>query len=114
MEMAAHEGRSITEKFEEIAKGCSFAIFILSADDELVDVNGDERIKRGRQNVILEVGYFWGALGRGDVAFLVENDPRMDLPVDLQGIGWIGITSDLGTTKLALRKELAAAGLISN
>ena len=40
-------------------------------------------IKRTRQNVILEVGYFWWALGRrGNVAFLVD-DLEMELPSDI-------------------------------
>lgn len=113
MEADAHAGRTLPEKFEEIAEGCCFAIFILSADDELIDKSTSKEIKRARQNVILEVGYFWGALGRrSHVAFLVENDYQMELPSDIHGLGWISITGDLAQTKLDLQKELRTAGLI--
>jgi hypothetical protein len=36
----------------------------------------------------------------------------MELPSDIQGIGWIPITPDLAETKLLLRRELVASGLI--
>ena len=112
MEAGAHSGRTLPEKLEEMASECAFAVFILTTDDILRDAKNTS-IKRARQNVILEVGYFWGALGRRDrVAFLVEADPAMDLPSDIQGIGWIPITSDLGDTKLKLHSELRAAGLV--
>jgi predicted nucleotide-binding protein len=111
MEDGAHRGRTLPEKFEEIAKACSFAVFILSGDDELICKRTRQELKRARQNVILEVGYFWGALGRrGQWVLLVEDG--VELPSDLQGLGWIGITPDLARTKLELRKELSAAGII--
>jgi predicted nucleotide-binding protein len=113
MEAGAHSGRTLPEKLEEMASDCTFAIFILTADDVLRDAKKNALLKRARQNVILEVGYFWGALGRRDrVAFLVDKDPAMDLPSDIQGIGWIPITPDLAETKLKLHSELRAAGLV--
>jgi predicted nucleotide-binding protein len=112
MEAGAYSGRTLPEKLEEMASDCTFAVFILTGDDVLKDAK-NASLKRARQNVILEVGYFWGALGRRDrVAFLVEDDPAMDLPSDIHGIGWIPITSDLGDTKLKLHSELRAAGLL--
>lgn len=111
LEAGAHQGRALPEKFEELATSCTFAVFIFTADDELWTVD-DKKVLRARQNVVLETGYFWGALGRrGRVAFLVEHRPEIELPSDLQGLGWIPITEDLGETKLRLRKELVAAGL---
>jgi predicted nucleotide-binding protein len=114
MQAGAHKGRTLPEKFEQMAKECSFAVFILTQDDYLLDINNNLKIRRARQNVILEVGYFWGALGRtGHVTFLVENSPEMELPTDIQGIGWIPITIDLAETKMKLIKELQAVNLIS-
>ena len=113
MQAGAHGGRTLPEKFEEIASTCDFAVFLLTADDHLEDLARKAPVKRARQNVILEVGYFWGALGRRQrVAFLVEADSLMELPSDIQGIGWIPITADLGETKLRLQAELRAAALI--
>jgi len=113
MQVGHHGGRTLPEKFEEMAGDCSFAVFILSADDYLLDKLSNKEIKRARQNVILEVGYFWGLLGRrGNLAFVIEDDPLMDLPSDIQGIGWIPLTPDLGETKIRLLSELKAAKLI--
>jgi predicted nucleotide-binding protein len=114
MQAGPHAGRTLPEKFEEMAKVCKFAIFILTADDILIDKSSNKNIKRARQNVILEIGYFWGSLGRrGNVAFLGEADPEMELPSDIQGMGLIPITSDLAETKIQLRRELKEAGLVS-
>lgn len=112
MEAGAHTGRTLPEKFEEMASSCSFAVFVLSADDDLLERGTGAPRRRARQNVILEVGFFWGLLGRkGNCAFLVENHPEMELPSDIQGIGWIPITTDLAETKSRLAKELQAAGI---
>lgn len=114
MQHVANAGRALPEKFEEAAAGCNFAVFILSADDHMVDKTTGREVKRARQNVILEVGYFWGLLGRrAGVAFLVEKDPLMELPSDIEGIAWIPITPDLSQTKLELLKELRHHKLVS-
>jgi predicted nucleotide-binding protein len=113
MEAGPNRGRTLPEKFEEIAAKASFAIFIMTADDRLQDRNTGQPEDRPRQNVILEAGYFWGALGRrGHIAFLVESTPSLKLPSDIQGLGWIPITEDLAEAKLQLRKELEAAEII--
>lgn len=110
MSAEAQAGRALAEKFEEIASQCSFAVFLLTADDECRFPDGTT-LHRARQNVILEIGYFWGALGRRNkVALLV--DPAIDMPSDIEGVGWIELTSDLGETRLRLRKELEQAGLL--
>lgn len=113
MEAGPMRGMTMAEKFETAAKSALFAVFILTADDVLSKEAGS--VRRVRQNVLLEIGYFWGLLGRRDrVAFLVENHPDMELPTDIQGIGWIPITSDLAATKTKLREELIAAGVLVN
>jgi predicted nucleotide-binding protein len=112
MAAGPHAGRSMPEKFEDIARRCSFAVFVITADDHLTALDG-RQIRRPRQNVILEIGYFWGRLGRQRTAFLVEQTPELDFPSDLHGIGWIPITShDLSQMKVDLPKELWAAGIL--
>ncbi|HTQ07947.1 MAG TPA: nucleotide-binding protein [Polyangiaceae bacterium] len=111
MQEQPHGGRTLPEKFEDIAADCAFAVFILTADDKLADPLG-KPVVRARQNVILELGFFWGMFGRKrKIAVLVEAPDQMDLPSDVQGFGWIPITGDLARTKELLRKELVAAGL---
>jgi hypothetical protein len=110
MSTEASAGRSFPEKFEEIARRCSFAVCLLTADDEYSLPDGSTR-HRARQNVILEIGYFWGAMGRRNkVVFLV--DPCLELPSDMCGLGCIELTPDLGETRLRLRSELVQAGLV--
>jgi predicted nucleotide-binding protein len=110
MQAGPMRGMTIPEKLEAAAHETAFAIFIITADDVL-SLNG-KPIRRARQNVILEIGYFWALLGRRDrVAFLVEDHPEMELPSDIQGVGWIPITVDLVETKSKLLAELKAAGL---
>ena len=112
MEAGANSGRTLPEKFEQMAAGCAFAVCILSGDDEVTihGAEGDSRVRRARQNVVLELGHFWGLLGRECIAVLFERG--VELPTDMAGLAWIEITDDLGKTKLDLHKELRAARIV--
>ena len=59
-----NEGRTIIEKFEAHAEEAGFAVVLLS-DDDVGATKADRDLlrPRARQNVILELGYFIGALG---------------------------------------------------
>jgi predicted nucleotide-binding protein len=58
---------------------------------------------RGRQNVILEMGYFFGKLGRKNMAILYS--PGVELPSDINGLTYI-LYDDEGLWKVALSKEI--------
>jgi len=62
------DGLTIIEKLERYGKPCSFALIVLTADDETVDEG-----RRARQNVIHELGFFHGALGRKRVLLLKQK-----------------------------------------
>lgn len=101
------QGRTIIEKFEKNSSDVNFAIILLTADDE-----GKAKIEtdfktRARQNVVFEMGYFIGKLGREKVFLLLENG--VDKPGDLDGIVYIPIDNEDGW-KLKLVRELKAAG----
>jgi predicted nucleotide-binding protein len=68
----ANRGRTIIEKFEAHAD-VGFAIILLTPDDMGVAQGGKQR-PRARQNVILELGYFIGRLGRSHVCALKTDD----------------------------------------
>ena len=115
MDEESHEGRSLTEKFEELSNGCGFGIFVLTADDVYVSTTSEpwDQRKFARQNVILELAYFLGKLGRRKkIAILVEEG--VELPSDVKGLGWISITQDLAATKLRLSQEIKSAGFIGS
>lgn len=69
--------------------------------------DGGPAVKRARQNVILEWGYFIGTLGRERVCALKKGD--VELPSDAIGIVWEPF-DDHGAWKTKLAKELAGVG----
>jgi hypothetical protein len=78
----ANQGRTVIEKVE--AHGdVGFAVVLLTPDDEGC-VKGDTLVPRARQNVILELGYFIGRLGRKRVCALKRGD--VEIPSDFGGV----------------------------
>jgi predicted nucleotide-binding protein len=73
----ANEGRTVIEKVE--AHGdVGFAVVLLTADDEGC-TKGETPRPRARQNVLLELGYFIGRLGRNRVCALKARRARNPL-----------------------------------
>jgi len=106
-----NRGRTLIEKFEQTAVGARYAVVLLTADDVAHPVDSEETELRARQNVVFELGFFFGELGRGRVAALY--DERVELPSDVQGLAYIPLDS-AGGWKLALARELRDAGLDSD
>ena len=105
----ANRGQTIPEKFEEHASEAAFAIILLTPDD--VGASKDERDNlkpRARQNVVLELGYFWGRLGRERVCVLYKEG--VELPSDMQGLLYVPMDISEGW-KLKLAREMKQAGL---
>lgn len=102
----ANKGRTIIEKIE--AEGdVGFAVVILSPDD-VGGKNGAAPRARARQNVLLELGYFYGRLGRHRVCALATSND-MELPTDFAGVVWEQLDEG-GGWKQSLARELGAAG----
>ena len=102
------EGRTIIEKFEKHS-AVSHAVILLTGDDEGKRRNSDEDPKpRARQNVVLELGFFVGRLGRPRVSVLREAG--VDIPSDFAGVEYIEVDST-GGWKLRLVRELRDVGL---
>lgn len=104
----ANEGRTIIEKFEDYAD-VGFAVVLLTADDRggSVSASHSDLQSRARQNVILELGYFLGRLGRSRVCALHVDG--VEIPSDYSGVLYVKL-DDHGGWKLELAKELRAAG----
>lgn len=97
-------GRTIIEQFEEHARNTDVAFALITPDDYAkADGSG-----RARQNVILELGYFLGALGRrtGRVFLLKKGD--VEIPSDLHGVIYIDISHGIEAAGESIRKELEA------
>jgi hypothetical protein len=78
-------GRTIIEKFEAHASEVKCAVVLLTADDVANSrERPDENELRARQNVIFELGFFVGRLGRGSTFALVGRD--VVTPSDIDGV----------------------------
>jgi len=99
-------GRTIIEKFEKHGGSAGFAVVLLTPDDVGGPNRGDLR-PRARQNVIGEMFWFAGKLGRGRICALKKGD--LEIPTDFAGIVYTDM-DDRGTWKAKLLQELETAG----
>ena len=99
-------GRTLIEKFTDYSN-VGFAIVILTGDDLGKTIDAPDLQKRSRQNVIFELGYFIGKLGRAKVCALYEEG--VELPSDYEGIVYIPLDS-AEKWKYDLIRELKASG----
>jgi predicted nucleotide-binding protein len=102
------QGRTIIEKFEDSAAEVGFAVVLLTPHDVAGSVAAPGSATRARQNVIFELGYFAGALGRGRTCLLRKGD--VEIPSDLYGVIYVDLDEADGW-KLKLVRELKAAKL---
>ena len=95
-------GRTVIEKFEIYSDDVVFAVVLLTPDDMGSESGGVAR-PRARQNVIMELGYFIGRLGRTRVCALYKGN--IELPSDYQGVLYVAMDS-AGAWKTSLAQEL--------
>lgn len=101
-------GRTIIEKLEGHLD-VDFAIVLLSPDDVGGLAGEPPQLRnRARQNVVLELGLFIGALGRGRVCALHKGD--LELPSDFDGVVYVPM-DDAGGWCLLLAREMKQAGM---
>jgi predicted nucleotide-binding protein len=81
-----------------------FAVVLLTPDDEGRKIDGNLQF-RARQNVMLELGYFIGRLGRSNVCALTRGS--VELPSDFAGIVYQAMEDGW---RAAVARELADAG----
>ncbi|MGE3512162.1 MAG: TIR domain-containing protein [Vicinamibacterales bacterium] len=76
---------TMPEKFERLAAQARGAIALLTPDDIASSVRtGSPTAARARQNVVLEIGWFWGRLGRARCLLLSRG--QLEMPSDLSGV----------------------------
>jgi len=98
------------------AETCDFAVLVATADD-VVSSRGGSR-SAARDNVILELGLFIGALGRERTYIVKKEREDLHLPSDLVGLTWLQVSDrdddDLSAavTKptLAIRRQIKKFG----
>jgi len=103
-----NKGLTIIEKFEEYSQKAAFAVVLYTPDDVAYPLGEEKQGRpRARQNVVLEMGYFVGKLGRNKVCVLYKGD--VELPSDILGVVYTKI-DDADAWKLNVAKELKLAG----
>lgn len=116
---------SLWQKFTKWSKETRYAIALLSADDfgasrsEYEAAYDGQKVGakalqfRARQNVVLELGYFYGYLNWDQVFVLFKRPsnpyPRFEMPSDLAGIVYDTV-DEAGTWRIELRNRLQKAG----
>jgi predicted nucleotide-binding protein len=102
----ANAGRTIIEKFEHHAGAAGFAVAILTPDD-IGGPDQDHLRARARQNVVGELFWFAGKLGRARVCAPRKGD--VEIPSDFGGVVYTEM-DDRGAWKAELLRELQNAG----
>lgn len=103
-----NQGRTIIEKFESHAD-VDFAVILLTPDDRGHPSESPEKARaRARQNVVFELGYFVGRLGRSRVCALHKGN--VEIPSDYDGVVYVSMDDPQGW-RLLLAREIKAAGI---
>lgn len=101
----ANRGRTIIEKLEDHAAEASLAVVLLTGND-VGGVDDTHLQQRARQNVVLELGLFFGRLGRDHVVALYEQG--VERPSDLDGLLYVSFSENW---QLKLAQDMLAAGI---
>ena len=106
-----NEGLTIIEKLEKITDNVNYTIALLTPDDVggLASLNKNYISPRARQNVIFEIGYFFGHLGRKRVCMLLYQG--VEMPSDLHGLAYVEL-DDGNTWENKLLTELKQAKIV--
>lgn len=101
-------GRTIIEKFEEVATEVDLVFVLVTPDDTMVGrTSTTAPSKRARQNVVFELGYFCGKLSRTSGRIVVLHKGPVELPSDILGVVYIDIGHGVESAGEEIRRELS-------
>jgi len=106
--------KTIIELIEEHANEADAAIILLTPDDigGLKSSHPDNKLsERARQNVIFELGFFCGLLGREKVLILKKRSTDMEIPSDMGGVRYIEFNERISEIHLDLKKAFSYIGI---
>lgn len=101
-------GRTLIEKFEQEAQRADYALALMTPDDFILVSDGE--YAQARPNVIFEIGWFYGRLGRERVTILFRKGTKIHS--DLDGIQRIEFEESISEKVADLHRELSAVGLL--
>jgi predicted nucleotide-binding protein len=96
--------RPLIEKYEDSASLCSFAFALVTPDDQIASPIGDYH--QARSNVIFELGWFVGRLGKHRVAILLKEGT--EIHSDIHGVSRIQFRDNVEEKFLEIQRELSA------
>ena len=102
----ANRGLTLIEKIERNAASVGFVVVLLTPDDS-GGLVGTETRPRARQNVIFELGWFIGKLGRDRVCALKKGE--VEIPTDYP-VAFVPLDTN-GGWRQEMARELRAAGI---
>ncbi len=98
-----NKGLTIIDKFEKHSNEVDVA-FILLTEDDLAGKEESSLKNRARQNVIFELGYFVGLLGRERVIVIKKGE--IEIPSDLYGLLYLQLTNNIEEIGEQIRNEI--------
>jgi predicted nucleotide-binding protein len=107
MNSKANEGQTFMERFEKYAHYIGYA-FVLLAPEDIGGKSNKELKHRARHNLILELGYLTGKLGRSRICILVKSG--IEIPSDLVGTIYIIYDKSIQERFSDIISELHSAG----
>ncbi len=99
-------GKTIIEKFEDHASVVDYVFVLMTPDDIVKEKKGKSNKRRSRQNVVFELGFFYGQFGRIKGKTIVLHKGPLDIPSDIQGIIWVDISGGIKAAGEEIRREL--------
>lgn len=109
MELPDAGCKTVIEKFEKYAQTCTYAIAVFTPDDEVK--GGTDAYLQARPNVIYELGWFCGSLGRSGAMLLLKEGTEMFS--DFGGIVQKRFRVNISERILEIRRDLEAAGILT-
>jgi predicted nucleotide-binding protein len=100
--------KTVIEKFEYYAQTCSYAIAVFTPDDEVAFE--EETYLQARPNVIYELGWFCGRLGRSGAMLLLKEGTS--LFSDFGGIIQKRFAKNISEKVIEINRDLVAAGVL--
>jgi|LDZT01.1.fsa_nt_gi predicted nucleotide-binding protein len=100
---------TVIEKFEYYAQSCSYAIAIFTPEDEVTFQ--DETYLQARPNVIYEIGWFCGKLGRSRVMLLLKEGTSIFS--NFNGIIQKKFSKSINEKLLEIKRDLVNSGIIN-
>jgi predicted nucleotide-binding protein len=100
--------RPLIDKYEDSASMCCFAFALVTPDDTISSSPGI--YCQARPNVIFELGWFVGRLGKHRVTILLKEGTTIHSDID--GVSRIQFRDNVEDKYLDIQRELEAAGMI--